>query len=137
MKNVLFIDEKELIQINALLINRYTPLEQIGVKEPSLLNSAVNRPKQSVFGQEAYSTIYEKAAALFQSVVQNHAFYNANKRTGFVGMVTFLRKNAIHFYAEKHDVVSFTVKISDQQNKINIDEISKWIENRSRQSMEN
>ncbi|MET1249071.1 type II toxin-antitoxin system death-on-curing family toxin [Sporolactobacillus sp. STCC-11] len=135
MRNISFIGENELILINALLIKRYTPLEQVGVKEPFLLNSAVNRPQQSAFGQDAYATIYDKAAALFQSIVQNHAFYNANKRTGFVALVTFLRKNAIYFCAEKDEIVSFTVKISDQQNKISLNEISRWIENHSRKIM--
>ncbi|WP_028984305.1 type II toxin-antitoxin system death-on-curing family toxin [Sporolactobacillus terrae] len=132
MKHILFINENELILINAVLIKRYTPLEQIAVKEPFLLNRAVNRPKQSAFGQDAYATIDEKAAALFQSIAQNHAFYNANKRTAFVGMVTFLGKNAIEFDAEKDDVVSFTIKISDQQNKISLSEISRWIQKHSR-----
>ncbi|TGA98970.1 type II toxin-antitoxin system death-on-curing family toxin [Sporolactobacillus shoreae] len=132
MKEILFLSENDLIFINSILIKKYTPSEQIGVKEPSLLNSAVNRPKQSAFGQDAYSTIYEKAAALFQSVVQNHPFYNANKRTGFVGMVTFLNKNNIRFDATDDEVIDFTVRISDQQNKIGIAEASTWIENHSR-----
>lgn len=132
MKEVLFLSENDLIFINSILIKKYTPSEQVGVKEPTLLNSAVNRPKQSAFGQDAYSTLYEKAAALFQSLVQNHPFYNANKRTGFVGMVTFLNKNNIHFYATDDEVINFTVKISDQQNKIDVAEMSTWIENHSK-----
>jgi death-on-curing protein len=131
MKEVLFLSENDLIFINSILIKKYTPSEQVGVKEPSLLNSAVNRPKQSAFGQDAYSTIYEKAAALFQSLVQNHPFYNANKRRCFVGMVTFLNKNDIQFYATDDEVIDFTVKISDQQNKIDVAEMSTWIENHS------
>ncbi|WP_370646169.1 type II toxin-antitoxin system death-on-curing family toxin [Sporolactobacillus sp. STSJ-5] len=82
----------------------------------------------------ACTKIYEKVAGLFQSIVQNYAFYNTNKRTDFVGLVTLLRKNAIDFYAEKDDIGFFMVKISDQQNKMSIDEISKWIENHSRRS---
>lgn len=44
---------------------KYSPDEQIGVKEMNLLESALHRPKQSVLGKDAYPTIYEKAAALF------------------------------------------------------------------------
>ncbi|MCO7124570.1 hypothetical protein NIE88_02090 [Sporolactobacillus shoreicorticis] len=50
-------------------------------------------------------------------------------------MATFLRMNTIDFYAEKDEIVSFTVKISDQQNKISLNEISRWIENHSRKIM--
>ncbi|WP_081804155.1 Fic family protein [Geobacillus thermocatenulatus] len=48
-------------------------------KFPKLLNSAVNRPKQSAFGQDADPTLWLKAAALYASLCQNHPFHNANK----------------------------------------------------------
>jgi len=57
------------------------------VKEPNLLESAINRPKQSVFGDAAYPSIYEKAAALFESIAKKHAFYNANKRTALASLL--------------------------------------------------
>lgn len=51
-------------------IHLYSPKEPIGVKEPGLLDSAINRPKQSVFGNDAYPSIYEKAAALFEFIAK-------------------------------------------------------------------
>ena len=65
----------------------------IGVKSPSLLDSAVMRAQSSAFGEEAYLSIFEKAAALFESLGQNHPFQNANKRTAFTALVIFLRFN--------------------------------------------
>ncbi|WP_426334874.1 Fic family protein [Paenibacillus silvae] len=50
--------------------------EQIGVKDSNLLESAVPRPQSSAFGDDAYPTVYEKAAAIFQSVGQNRPFQN-------------------------------------------------------------
>ena len=44
----------------------------------------MNRTKQSAFGEEAYPSIFEKAAELFESLAQNHAFHNANKRTALL-----------------------------------------------------
>lgn len=137
MNATLFLTEKEIIFINTYLIKNDTLSEDIGVKDPSLLNSAVCRPKQSLFNQEAYPTIYFKAAALFQSLVQNHPFYNANKRTGFVAMVTFLKINGLQFIALDKEVVDVTVKMSDQQNKISVSEISTWIENHSVKNLKN
>lgn len=69
MDEVRFLTEKEIIFINAMVVKQYTPTEEIRVKEPSLLNSAVNRPKQSAFGEDAYPTIWLKAAALFESTL--------------------------------------------------------------------
>lgn len=53
------------------MIQRYSSGEHIGVKEPELLESAVHRPQSSAFGEDAYPTIFEIAAALFESLGQN------------------------------------------------------------------
>lgn len=91
------------------MIQRYSPGEHIGVKEPGLLESAVHRPQSSVFGEEAYPTIFEKAAALFEPLGQNHPFHNANKRTAFTALVIFLRYNGQNFKMDTKKAEDFTV----------------------------
>ncbi|MBN6192918.1 type II toxin-antitoxin system death-on-curing family toxin [Aneurinibacillus sp. BA2021] len=83
---VRYLHQKELILINAMLIKRYSPGEKMGVKDTGLLDSAINRPKQSAFGDEAYPTICLNAAEPNSSIAPNHAFHNANKRTAFASM---------------------------------------------------
>jgi death-on-curing family protein len=70
--------------------------DPVGAGEPRdlrLLDSAVNRPFQTGFGQEIYSSPIEKAAALFHSLVSNHSFYNGNKRTSVIALDHFLLAN--------------------------------------------
>ncbi|MNR61509.1 Toxin Doc [compost metagenome] len=55
--------------------------DQAGVKDHGLLESAVHRPQQSVFGEDAYPDLFDKAAALLESLVKNHCFHNGNNRT--------------------------------------------------------
>ena len=88
-----YLTEQEVIAINHFLIDRYSPGELKGTKEAGLLNSAVERAKQTVFGTDAYVDVFEKAAALFESLAKNHCFHNANKRTAFVCFVQFLAYN--------------------------------------------
>src|SRR5690606_3822972 len=88
-----FLTEKEVIFLNALVIKRYTPSEEIRVKDQNLLDSAIHRPQQSAFGEDAYPTIWLKAAALFESISKNHAFVGGNKRTGFASLYQFLWLN--------------------------------------------
>ncbi|CAM3960183.1 type II toxin-antitoxin system death-on-curing family toxin [Geobacillus sp. FSL K6-0789] len=121
-----FLTEKEIIFLNALLIEKYTPEEQKGVKFPELLNSAVNRPKQSAFGQDAYPTLWLKAAALYASLCQNHPFHNANKRTGFAAMKQFLWLNGYLLAAPEKEAEEYTVKVVT--DKPSIEEIAMWIE---------
>ncbi|MUV38613.1 Toxin Doc [Lentibacillus sp. JNUCC-1] len=90
----------EIAAINQYTIQKFSPSEQIGIHSPGLLDSAVHRPQQSAFGKDAYNTIFEKAAALFESVAQNHAFHNGNKRTAFLSLTQFLFYNGYDFAME-------------------------------------
>lgn len=104
-----YLSIQEVIAINVAMIQRYSPGEHIGVKEPGLLESAVFRPQSSVFGEDAYPTIFEKAAALFESIGRNHPFHNANKRTGFTALVVFLRYNGLRFKMDTKKAEDLTV----------------------------
>lgn len=89
MSSIRFLTIQEVIAINVAMIERYSKGEQIGVKDTSLLESAVLRPQSSAFSEDAYPTIFSKAAALFESLGQNHPFHNANKRTAFTALLIF------------------------------------------------
>ncbi|MFI2856253.1 type II toxin-antitoxin system death-on-curing family toxin [Paenibacillus sp. JSM ZJ436] len=109
MTSTRYLSVQEVIAINVAMIQRYSIGEHIGVKEPGLLESAVHRPQSSVFGEDAYPTIFEKAAALFESLGQNHPFHNANKRTAFTALVVFLRYDGLHFKMDTKKAEDFTV----------------------------
>lgn len=115
MTQTRYLSVQEVIAINVAMIQRYSPGEHIGVKETALLESAVHRPQSSVFGEDAYPTIYEKAAALFESLGQNHPFHNANKRTAFTALVIFLRYNGLHFKMNTKKAEDFTVDMVNHQ----------------------
>lgn len=120
MSLVRYLSIQEVIAINVAMIKRYSPGEQIGVKDSNLLESAVLRPQSSAFGDEAYPTVYEKAAAIFQSLGQNHPFQNANKRTAFTAMVIFLRYNDILFKMEQTLAEDFTVDMVNHKHLKNL-----------------
>lgn len=106
-----YVTDKEVIAINVAVIKKYSPGEILGVKDPSLLDSAVNRPMQSAFGEEAYLSVFEKAGALFESLAKNHVFYNANKRTAFLSLTIFLRYNGYRLVIPTEEAVQFTVGV--------------------------
>jgi death-on-curing protein len=74
-----------------------------------LLESAILRPQSSAFDKDAYPSAFEKAAALFESLGQNHPFQNANKRTAFTALVIFLQFNGYRFVMEQAAAADFTV----------------------------
>lgn len=63
------------------------------VRDPGLLASASARPAASVFGEDAYPTIWLKAAALCQSVDNNQALVDGNKRLAWLATKVFLAIN--------------------------------------------
>ena len=64
-----------------------------GVKDRGLLESAVGRPYQTLFAQDAYPAVTDKAVALFHSLVSNHPFHDGNKRTAVTALQHFLLAN--------------------------------------------
>lgn len=127
MTGIRYITVHEVIAINVAVIQKYSLGEHIGVKSKGLLESAVLRPQSSTFGKDAYTTLYEKAAALFESLGQNHPFQNANKRTAFTALVIFLRYNRYRFIMDNKKAEDFTVDMVN--HKFTFQEISEIIKN--------
>lgn len=102
----------QVIQLNAKLIEFYSPGEQIGVKDEGLLESALERPFVVLYGTKPYDTIYLEASALFHALVKNHAFYNANKRTAWFVVVGFFELNGLSLNMEEANAVLFTTDVA-------------------------
>ncbi|GAA2342347.1 type II toxin-antitoxin system death-on-curing family toxin [Streptomyces violaceusniger] len=67
--------------------------QRIAVRDLGLLSSAVHRPQSQMFGIEAYTDLFEKAAALLQSLAVNHPLVDGNKRMAWMCTVVFLDLN--------------------------------------------
>lgn len=84
----------ELIYINGTLLNdEGIRTGKTKVRDIDLLLAAEQRPQASAFGQDAYPTLHEKAAALLHSIARNHPFKDGNKRTATVSAIFFLWVN--------------------------------------------
>jgi death-on-curing protein len=65
------------------------------VRDRGLLDSAAARPRATAFGEEAYSDLHEKAAALLHSLARNHPLVDGNKRLALAGTIAFLGVNGV------------------------------------------
>ncbi len=63
------------------------------VRDLGLIDSALARPRTNLFGEDAYPTLDEKAAALLQSLALNHGLVDGNKRLAFACTSVFLTLN--------------------------------------------
>jgi death-on-curing protein len=65
----------------------------VAIRDAGLVESAVARPRTSVFGEDAYPDLWTKAAALLHSLANNHPFVDGNKRISWIVTVAFLLQN--------------------------------------------
>jgi death-on-curing protein len=91
-----------------------------------LLASAVERPQTTVFGDEAYGTLHEKAAALLHSLARNHALVDGNKRTAWLACLATLRFNGLRTPApETEEAASFVEAVA--RGEVEVFEIAKQL----------
>lgn len=94
------------LSVDDLLTVAAGVLDRVDLRDPGLLASACARPRTTVFGDEAYPTVAEKAAALLHALARNHPLVDGNKRLAWAAMRVFCLLN-------ERDV-SFTVDQAEQ-----------------------
>lgn len=101
-----------------------------GIRDIGLIESAVARPRATFDGKDLYKTIFDKSAALLQSLLKNHAFVDGNKRTAIVSAGIFLKLNGYKLINTHDEEVKFAIKV-DNQN-LTIQEIARWLKKNSK-----
>jgi len=95
-----YLDLDDVIGLARRLLGDPPPIRDVG-----LLGAAIARPQTTVGGEDAYPTLSMKAAALLQSVVNNHAFVDGNKRLGWLATAVFLEINGSSVAGASNEVV--------------------------------
>jgi death-on-curing protein len=83
-----------------------------GVRDLGLLESAVARPQAVFDGRELYPDLFHKAAALLDSLINNHPFVDGNKRTGMAAAVLFIRLNGHSFRCGNDALEAFAMQVA-------------------------
>jgi death on curing protein len=73
-----------------------------GVRDKGAVEAAVFRPQTGY-----YNSIEEEAAALMESLANNHGFLDGNKRIAFAAADVFLRRNGFYIEVESQDGYDF------------------------------
>ena len=102
------------------LIERYGGAP--GIRDVGALESALHRPQTGY-----YDTIIHEAAALLESLVQNHPFIDGNKRTAFAVVDVFLRINGHTITADSAAVYNRFIKLLEQ-GTFDMEHLVPWLE---------
>ena len=85
----------------------------IGIRDTSLLESALNAPFQTFGDEELYPSINEKASRLCYGLIKNHPFIDGNKRIGVYAMLVFLELNNINLNFSDEEIINIALKTAD------------------------
>ena len=92
-----------------------------GVRDPGLLEAALFRPQTGY-----YADLIEEAAALWESLAQNHPFLDGNKRTAFAATYTFLAINGARITAEADDAYAFIIGLYEA-GTFEFQHLNRWL----------
>ena len=119
-----YLTVQQVVYIHNEMIRLHGGLE--GVRHWGLLYSAVDAPKASMFGNELYPSLSEKAAAYLYHIVCNHPFNDANKRTGYSATLVFLKANNVKYFFRKEDLEELVLEVA--KGKKGKESIKKFLE---------
>jgi death-on-curing protein len=116
---VKFLSLNEVIAIQERLIERFGGSG--GLRDKGLLESAIYRPQTGY-----YDDLPQMAGALFESLINNHAFVDGNKRVAFFACDVFLRMNGWKLAVDPKDGYAFIVG-NLEKNACTFDKLVPWI----------
>ena len=115
-----YISLEEAIAIHERLIEKFGGT--MGIRDMGLLESALYRPQTGY-----YADLTQMSAALFESLISNHAFVDGNKRAAFFFCDIFLRLNGWKLAVESDAAHTFIVG-SLEGGSCNFDQLLPWIQ---------
>jgi len=104
-----WIDEQDALTLHDRLLALHGGAA--GVRDDSLLKSALARPRQH-FAYAEDAGIVQLAAIYTAGIVRNHPFVDGNKRTGFVVGILFLELNGFAFTASEEEAAQAVLALA-------------------------
>ncbi len=89
------------------------------------LLSALAAPRRSAFGDELFPTLPAKAGALVYALVQNHPFWDGNKRIASAALRLFLARNLAVLAASERELQQCTSSIA--RGRLRAEALAEWM----------
>lgn len=109
----------EVLAVHARLIAQFGG--SLGLRDRGALESALGRPQSGY-----YSDIIQEAAALWESLSQNHPFVDGNKRTAVTVTAAFLKVNGFHLTFEDREAFAFLSGLYET-NSMRFENLDSWL----------
>ena len=124
-KEVFYIEYLEAVEIHFELMWHYGE-SRIGIFEPTLIESALARPKHAANYENA--DIIRQTATLCFGLIKNHPWQGGNKRTATALVDSFLWRNGWNLQATLSEIIELSLNVESNTWKVN--EIESWLRER-------
>lgn len=108
---MIYLTKEEIIMVNHQVLTR-TGQKYMGIQYPEGLSVIVEQPQMTVFNRELYPSIWLKAAYIVQKITKKHIFIDGNKRTAYLCLLLFLKKNSWELHLNADEGEAFVVQIT-------------------------
>ena len=109
MEAVRYLTVDQVMEFHAEALREFGGLD--GIRSRHQLSAAVFMPQQSAFGDDAYPSVPEKAAAYGFFIAEAQAFIDGNKRTAAIAMEAFLLLNAYELQMSDDEIAELFEKL--------------------------
>lgn len=130
VEGVNYLSLEDIVFINRALIEAQTPNEPIAVLNHNNLSSSQSRPS-TIRYYEQTDDMFRLSAVLIESLIQNHPFANANKRTAMMAGYIFLLLNGYELTAPGDEVVTIAEGLA--RKDYSVEDLEDWLYHWSRE----
>ncbi len=114
----------EVLVIHQLLLDRFGGMSGITETGFGKLEAAVAAPELSMFGDDLYPTIVEKASILFYLIARSHAFTDGNKRVALLALIEVLTRHGMVLAATDQELYEFVMSTASDRKR---EDVFSWI----------
>jgi death-on-curing protein len=127
---MVYLELEDILNIRDQVATAYA--DRFEIISPNGLMSALAAPRRSAFGAEAFPTLADKAGALVYGLIQNHPFWDGNKRIATEALRLFISQNGATLTADASALRNFTTTIA--RGALRDGEIVVWMSNHIEQN---
>ena len=103
---MIYLDVEDLLHVAERVLG------SVEIRDIGLLESAAARPQATAFGEDAYTTLHEKVAALVHSIARNHALVDGNKRLALAATIAFYGVNGYRLTLSNDEAYDLIVAVA-------------------------
>lgn len=108
---MIYLHKHQLLKIHTQIINEFGGIP--GIRNETLLTSALANPLQTFAGLDLYPSVFDKAVQLCFGIIKNHPFLDGNKRIGLHSLLILCHINGLKIDIAHDELIDIIFKVAD------------------------